>query len=155
MLCHLLNLKMKFQFTEAIGDSLNLYSLSGSSFTDTISIPLLLSSPIALLSKSQYFIAGNSKSSQVGLYNSYETKKPTLEKLPDVELLSFEIDSVKFKYDNFLNRNTSFTFQPRLTIRNNGKDTLKSFMIFRLSGYGVNCYLEAYTKEIKSLNITS
>ncbi len=114
-------------------DSIKLIDLKNNAVNDTLTFALLSQVNGFVATNNNYTFIGNSFTDQIGIYNYKTTDLPGIElNLPDIELVDFDIDSITLEYVTTpeMTFARGFYFNPELTVKNNGTDTIHTFSVF-------------------------
>ena len=139
-------------------DSIKLIKLQDFGISDTLTFPILMNNAVFIVSKNNFTFIGNSFTNQIGICNfQIETTKIETVSLPNIELLDFDIDSIVLDYvqmqeDSFAR---GYSFNTKLSIRNNGEETIHTLAVYSDLHGGMNCAQNYFYQKFTDLEILS
>ncbi|MEJ5265065.1 MAG: T9SS type A sorting domain-containing protein [Bacteroidales bacterium] len=114
--------------------------------------PLLANDVQFLVAGNKFIFVGNSFSEQLGLYQ-FEVDNSSVGEvhLPDIELIDVVMDSVT---PNYVEGSLyGYRFNPVITVKNKGTDTIRSFAVYAMLHGGMNCATNQYYQTIESIEL--
>lgn len=139
-------------------DSIKLIKLEDFEISDTLTFPILMNNADFIVSKNNFTFIGNSFTNQIGICNfQIETTEIETVSLPNIELLDFDIDSIVLDYvqmqeDSFAR---GYSFNTKLSIRNNGEETINTLAVYSDLHGGMNCAQNYFYQKFTDLEILS
>lgn len=137
-------------------DIIELINIHGREIRNIFNFPVLVNNMEFTVAGSNFIFAGNSFTDQIGMYNYKSSNQGTLKfNLPDIELVDFNIDSIAIDYVSTQQGPLArgYRFNTKLTVKNNGKDIIRSFAVFNDLHGGVNCSQNYFYQWFTDLNI--
>lgn len=137
-------------------DSIKLINFQNYGKLDTLVFPIFMNNPEFIITNNNYIFVGNSFTNQIGLCNfNIENSVVEAITLPDIELIDFEIDSIIIHYYNFLldTLPRGYSFNTKITVKNNSAFTLNSFAVFSVLHGGMNCVQNFFYQKISGVEI--
>jgi hypothetical protein len=121
----------------AQADEAKILHLCKLKITETLTFKSLIPSPDFLVSENQVIFTGTSGSAQIGICSFNKRVNPDEIKLPDVEIVNFNMENFEIDYSGTFPR--GYFFDSEMIIKNNGEDTITSFAIYSYLHGGMNC----------------
>lgn len=137
-------------------DIVELINIHGREIRDIFNFPVLVNNMEFIVAGSNYIFAGNSFTDQIGIYSYKSSNQGTVNfNLPDIELVDFNIDSIAIDYvsTSQVPLARGYRFNTELSIKNTGKDIIRSFAVFNDLHGGVNCVQNYLYQKLTDLNI--
>ena len=137
-------------------DIIELINIHGREIRNIFDFPVLVNNMEYIVAGSNFIFAGNSFTDQIGLYSCKSINQGTLNfNLPDIELVDFNIDSIAIDYVSTQQGPLArgYRFNAKLSVKNNGKDIIRSIAVFNDLHGGVNCSQNYFYQKFTDLNI--
>lgn len=116
--------------------------------------PVLANDVQFLVVGNKFFFVGNSFSEQLGMYQ-FEVVNSSISEahLPDIEMIDVVMDSVTPNYVEGLSSPYGYHFNPVITVKNKGVDTIRSFAVYAMLHGGMNCATNQFYQTIESIEL--
>jgi len=137
-------------------DIIELINIHSREIRNIYNFPVLVNNMEFIVAGSNFIFAGNSFTDQIGVYSYKSSNQGTLKfNLPDIELVDFNIDSIAIDYVSTQQGPFArgYRFNTVLTIKNTGKEVIRSFAVFNDLHGGVNCSQNYFYQRFTDLNI--
>jgi hypothetical protein len=137
-------------------DKIQLIQLAENVIIDTVSFPQMLNKTEYIVTDKSFAFTGNSFSNQIALCSFKKSSNNTYSaQLPDIEFIDFDISNIIIEYHVYqgISIATGYFFTPKLTVKNNGADTLKSLAAFADLHGGMNCAQNFFYQKFTGLKI--